>query len=283
MSETVDKKYTVYIHLFPNGKRYVGCTRQKIKKRWRYGQGYRNQKLLFSAIEEFGWDNIEHIIVAEDLDEEVAREKERELIKEYKTQDREYGYNTKDGGQIFGEHSEEFLEKLNTRMVGNTYCVGRKLRPSHIEALVKGAKNSPPSYPFKGKHHTDEAKQIMSNKSRERWKNPKYRERMKNALPDVSGKNNPMYGKHHSEETKEKIRQKALGRNISDETKAKMSETHRKMVDQYTPDGLFVQRFSSLKKASESVDGNTSNIAFACRHKGRTYKGFAWRYADDDY
>jgi len=41
---------------------------------------------------------------------------------------------------------------------------------------------------------------------------------------DISGKNNPMYGKHHSKETKAKIRKKAIGRKVSEETRRKLSK-----------------------------------------------------------
>ena len=34
--------YTVYCHIFPNGKRYVGITKQKPEYRWDNGNGYRN-------------------------------------------------------------------------------------------------------------------------------------------------------------------------------------------------------------------------------------------------
>lgn len=50
--------YSVYVHVFPNGKLYIGATRQEPKKRWRGGGGYRNQKAMHEAILKYGWDNI---------------------------------------------------------------------------------------------------------------------------------------------------------------------------------------------------------------------------------
>lgn len=32
------KNYKVYIHTLPNGKRYVGITKQDVKDRWRSGK-----------------------------------------------------------------------------------------------------------------------------------------------------------------------------------------------------------------------------------------------------
>ena len=39
---------------------------------------------------------------------------------------------------------------------------------------------------------------------------------------DMSGENNPMYGKRHSEEAKQKMREKAIGRPVAEETKEKL-------------------------------------------------------------
>ena len=57
--------------------------------------------------------------------------------------------------------------------------------------------------------HTEETKRIISEKAKERLKNPE---------------NNPMYGVHRSEETKRKISEKATGRKHSEEAKQKMSK-----------------------------------------------------------
>ena len=35
------RDYKIYVHTAPNGKRYVGITRQKLNRRWRYGEGYK--------------------------------------------------------------------------------------------------------------------------------------------------------------------------------------------------------------------------------------------------
>ena len=35
------KKYSVYVHTFPNGKKYVGVTCLPVNARWSNGRGYR--------------------------------------------------------------------------------------------------------------------------------------------------------------------------------------------------------------------------------------------------
>lgn len=54
------KKYSVYVHTFPNGKKYVGVTCLPVNARWCNGKGYDNHKKMSEAIKEFGWENVKH-------------------------------------------------------------------------------------------------------------------------------------------------------------------------------------------------------------------------------
>ena len=50
-------EYTVYMHVFPNGKKYVGITSQDVSRRWRDGEGYEGQ-VVYGAILKYGWNNV---------------------------------------------------------------------------------------------------------------------------------------------------------------------------------------------------------------------------------
>ena len=64
-------KYWVYIHLFP-GKRYVGLTKLKtLNWRWKSGEGYKTQQLIYRAIIKYGWKNIQHILYQVDTEKEM--------------------------------------------------------------------------------------------------------------------------------------------------------------------------------------------------------------------
>lgn len=96
----------MYVHIFPNGKRYFGITCKSPSKRWENGAGYKkknNDSAVYNAILKYGWDNIQHIILFEELTHEDACAKEIELIAKYKTNIRrygnDYGYNMTDGGE----------------------------------------------------------------------------------------------------------------------------------------------------------------------------------------
>ena len=104
---TKDENYKVYIHIVPKelsgyewDKYYVGITSRDEKVRWGYnGNGYNNKcPHFYSAIQKYGWDNIEHEIIAEHLTKDEAYSMERSLIKELKSNEKPYGYNIAKGG-----------------------------------------------------------------------------------------------------------------------------------------------------------------------------------------
>ena len=145
--------WTVYIHIFPNNKYYVGITSKETKSRWgNNGNNYQHQKRLYNAIQKYGWDNIQHEIIAEHLTESEAKDFEISLISKLKSNDRQYGYNITSGGDgvlgikhigkengMYGKHhSEETLKKISNARKGK----------------LKGK-----DHPMYGKHFTEEAKQ----------------------------------------------------------------------------------------------------------------------------
>lgn len=99
------KKYSngywkVYVHVNKtNGKRYVGITSQKPEYRWNYGKAYSGNVYFTSAISKYGWDGFDHIVLHDFLSETEAKQKEQELISEWNTTDREFGYNITSGGE----------------------------------------------------------------------------------------------------------------------------------------------------------------------------------------
>lgn len=94
------RTYTVYVHINKvNGKRYVGITEQKPEIRWNNGNNYKGSICFYSAIQKYGWDNFDHIIVEEGLSKEDAEREEKRLIKEWNTLSPN-GYNLSSGGAL---------------------------------------------------------------------------------------------------------------------------------------------------------------------------------------
>ena len=116
--------YTVYQHKNKiNGKVYIGITSQKPEQRWRNGEGYKSSPHFYSAIQKYGWDNFEHNILFVELTKEQACLKEQELIKEFNSMNREYGYNSTSGGDIF-VMNEETKQKISQALMGNQNNLG---------------------------------------------------------------------------------------------------------------------------------------------------------------
>jgi len=72
------KKYIVYLHRNKiNGKCYVGRTSQSPSTRWGHnGWHYHEQEYFFRAIQKYGWNNFDHIILEENIDEKNIDERE---------------------------------------------------------------------------------------------------------------------------------------------------------------------------------------------------------------
>ena len=144
--------YCVYEHIAPNGKRYIGITGRNPLYRWSRGKAYVNNRHFYNAIEKYGWDNIEHIIVADGLTKEQACEMEIALIREYNTTDPAHGFNHStggDGGASGMKYSEETIQKRKAhRDYSTSWAKGKKFTPEHcakISASNRGRVMSPES------------------------------------------------------------------------------------------------------------------------------------------
>lgn len=149
--------YYVYIHTLPNNKVYIGITHQNCNRRWRNnGKGYRNNKYFYNAINKYRWENIKHEILFENLTKEEAEQKEIELIKQYKSNNKKYGYNIANGGNCLGTVSEQTKKILREKSLGNHNAKGyvRTKEQREISRKVNlGNKN------MLGKHHSEETKE----------------------------------------------------------------------------------------------------------------------------
>lgn len=98
--KTNDKKYTIYMHISPSMKKYIGITSLSPNKRWKSdGRGYKEQPYFWNAIQKYGWENFKHEILVENVMFEDACRLEQEFIQYYKTYDEAYGYNLTLGGE----------------------------------------------------------------------------------------------------------------------------------------------------------------------------------------
>ena len=178
-----ENNYKVYIHINKtNGKRYYGITKQEPKKRWQNGKKYGNNDHFTNAINYYGWDNFDHIVIARGLTEEEAKWLEIELIREFDTTNRDKGYNITKGGEGTNgyKHTEETRKNIGKIHKGKT--LSEETRKKLSEAM-KG-KNSP----MKGKTHTEETRKNISEAMKGKTLSEETRKKLSESH---KGKNNP--------------------------------------------------------------------------------------------
>lgn len=178
--------YTVYCHIFPNGKRYIGATKAKLKDRWNHGRNYKRCPLMHSAIKEFGWENVAHEILATARTKEEADKLEREYIRKYNSDDKNYGYNILPGGDVSNNAvTDEMRIKLGNGWRGKNRTEEEK---KSIGAGVRKVFERPESNGHIGTKHTEETKAKMSISGKNAWNNDERRrkaaERMKKRYED---------------------------------------------------------------------------------------------------
>lgn len=156
-------------------KRYIGQS-VDIYSRWSHHRSELNNhthdnNYLQKSWDKYGEDNFKFYIIEKCLKQELD-DKEIYYINQYKTLNRDYGYNLKEGGQS-GLISEESNEKRKASL--------RKYYSSNPEA-----------------------KKQSSDAAYRQWSNPKIKAK-------IMGENNGMYGKTHTKEAREKISQAQKG------------------------------------------------------------------------
>lgn len=152
--------YTVYEHKNKiNNKKYIGITSRNPEQRWGHnGNNYKTTPHFYAAIQKYGWDNFEHNILFENLTKQQACQKEQELIAQYNTTNKEYGYNSTSGGDIFHMNNET-KQKISKALIGNKNGAGHPCSAEKKEKISNAQK---------GRKFTDAHKQKLSAAAKER-------------------------------------------------------------------------------------------------------------------
>ena len=132
---------------------------QEPEKRWGVnGCNYKSSPHFYSAIQKYGWDNFEHNILFTNLTKEEACLKEQELIKQFNSMDRNFGYNSTSGGEACVVN-EETRQKISQALMGNKNGFGNPCSEEKKKNIGESQK---------GKKFTEEHKKRLSEAAKKR-------------------------------------------------------------------------------------------------------------------
>lgn len=139
----MDKKYYIYMHKNKiNGKVYIGQTCQNPIYRWNHGEGYKGSPRFYSAIQSYGWDNFEHLILYNNLTLNEANKIEADLIAKFHSTDLNYGYNLDEGGKNKGTNEETRKKQSVSAMNRPIVTEKTKQKLSQISLGLKRSKET---------------------------------------------------------------------------------------------------------------------------------------------
>lgn len=251
-------KYKIYVHVNKiNGKIYIGQTCNDFKRRCgENGNKYKHSAHFYNAIQKYGWDNFEHIILFDEVSLDVANIIEEKLIKKYNSMNNKLGYN-----MIAGENN-------------------RKMRQESIDKRSE-----------KNRHPSDETRRKMSMASKGRRHTPEQIEKIRQS--NIGKKHSiearmkmSIAKKNMSEETKKKISEASKGRKQSLKQRQLSSirftgnKYRAKPIAQYNLDGRYIKTWECAMDVEKEwgIKHLHSGIAACCNNKNQTAHGFQWKY-----
>lgn len=253
------------------------------------GIGYKACPYFWRAIQKYGWDNIKHEVLYEDLTQEEACEMEIKLIAEYDATNPEKGYNDMLGGTT-GKRGRPYTEEHLRNMSRASKALWED--PEYRQRM---------SDAHKGKVLPPEQRQKMSeaHKGQKQWNeglkmSDEFKAKISERNKRMGIKPPSAKGRKHTEEAKRKIGEAHKGFNpfavtpMTDEWKAKCAKAIRercsKPVLQYTKDGEFVAEYPSATEAANHLGKHKgqANISTCIAGKIQSAYGYVWKLKEKE-
>lgn len=155
--------YTVYKHTSPSGKVYIGVTSLRPEERWGGGAGYVKNKHFNRAIKKYGWDNIKHEILFDGLSKDDAFKIEIKLIKEYRSNERKFGYNLGTGGE-HGPTGSRWSDESRENHMNAIWSKPRNHSEEKKKRISEGLKRHYSEHPIKNSYFS-----IVPKEERNAW------------------------------------------------------------------------------------------------------------------
>ena len=267
--------WKVYYHLFPNGKYYIGITSESdVEQRWKNGNGYSTQP-VFKAIQKYGWDNIEHGIIAANLTFNEANHFESLLINQLNTI-RPHGYNATYGGEGTVYYSdadydyikEKFLEGYTKNDIERMSKYGSWIIDKVISDINIDIKSKEYHHKRLLSHYNINVEHILND--------------FKSGLTytEIAKRNNcceEMVRRFIKEEFTEEER-KEIGKIKQDSTASKI-----KAVVQLDKNNNYIATYRSSNAAAKAINGDVKRILNICKHKPsyKTCKGYIFQFEEE--
>lgn len=280
----MSKEYCLYIHTCPNGKVYIGITSKRPKDRWAGGCGYKTQ-LFGKAIKKYGWENIKHEVLYENLTKEEARVLEIWMIDKYNSKNPKYGYNQTIGGdgacghfvtdaqrKKLSEHALKVWSNPQTRehLVAHLReiskkNIGRKMSPSAIQKTTEALS-------IKVDQYTKDGQFVQTHNSLMKAAKSVGKDSNSAIVACCKGKRKSYLGfiwKYNGEPlTSEHL----AWANFHD-------YYNKKAITAYDLDGNLIETFESIHDAGRKYGISYKSIHHACNSKSHILQGYIWKYS----
>lgn len=225
-----------------NNKIYFGQTIRSFRDRIReYEKGFGNE-YINNAFNKYGWDNFEFSIIDTATTLEDLNEKEIRYILQYKSNQKEFGYNIESGGKNSIPETST-IEKMSKSHIGikqtDNWISKRIFKAGTLDAKKYG------------KRKTEEEKKYLSIKS------PKYWE-----------------GKNRTEETKKKISQTKKDKGFS---KLQKEVLCKKVYKINILNNKIIKEYESTSDAANYEKVNQSTISRRC-NQNKIINNIKWSY-----
>lgn len=229
----------------------------------------------------YGEYNFKFEIIEECVKNDVD-EREKYWIEFFKSNQKEFGFNSESGGSKFKTLSEEHKRKISIKVKG-------KNNPMY--GVIRKGKDGT----FYGKHLSEEAKKIISDKAKQRYhthskyinskeaidkrsisntgkkRSDAFRNRMREIAKSRTGEKNAFYGRTHSEEAKGKISK-------ANKNNPNIGRHKRKMVKAINLTNGEESIFESISDVTKSIPGlaNRNMISGVIKGTYKQYKGYTF-------
>ncbi len=245
-----------------NNHMYIGQTTQDDpNKRWRShirSVKYENGcPVLSNAIKKYGLQNFKFEIIIICFDSDINYY-EKEYIKKFNTLVPN-GYNIHEGGVLGGmfkghHHTDKTKEKLSER--SRTYFTEQSIRNEHGKKVSEALKKSE-----KWKLALEKMSQLKGKHNREYKPTEEHRKKISESIKKYYENNI----ENHSDEYKKKI-------------SIIMSKINGRPVEQYTIDGLCINKYNTIKEGAIHTGIHKGSIQACAGGRTKTAGGFIWKY-----